>query len=262
MSIKPKISPATPLAIAAVAAALLFVGHAARISSAVAAQEKPAGRGQIDQKRLMSADKYPGEWLTTGRDFGKGHYSPLAQINTKNIDRLGFAWDYHTNTIRGLEATPVVVDGVMYTTGSIGQVYALDAKTGKELWTYDPHNDMRVNQRACCDEVNRGVAVWKGKVYVASFDAHLIALDAATGHELWRADTVVDKKRAYTSTGAPQVAGKVVVIGNAGGEYDARGYVSAYDLDTGKLAWRFYTVPGDPSKPQESPELDVAIKTW
>ena len=121
---------------------------------------------------------------------------------------------------------------------------------------------MRVNQRSCCDEVNRGVAVWHGKVYVASFDAHLIALDAATGRELWHADTVDDKKRAYTSTGAPQVAGKVVVIGNAGGEYDARGYVTAYDLDTGKFAWRFYTVPGDPSKPQESPELDVAIKTW
>ena len=262
MPLNSKIASATPLATAAVAAMLLFVGHAARVSPALAAQEKPVARGQIDQKRLMAADKHPGEWLTTGRDFGKGHYSPLTQINTKNIDRLGFAWDYHTNTIRGLEATPIVVDGVMYTTGSIGQVYALDAKTGKELWTFDPHNDMRVNQRACCDEVNRGVAVWHGKVYVASFDAHLIALDATTGRELWRADTVDDKKRAYTSTGAPQVAGKVVVIGNAGGEYDARGYVTAYDLDTGKLAWRFYTVPGDPSKPQGSPELDIAIKTW
>jgi quinohemoprotein ethanol dehydrogenase len=264
MLVKPKITSAAPLAIAAVAAALLFVGHAARVSSALAAGAQGAtpDRGQIDQKRLMGADKDPGEWLTTGRDFGKGHYSPLAQINTKTVDRLGFAWDYDTKTIRGLEATPVVVDGVMYTSGSIGQVYALDAKTGKELWTFDPHNDMRVNQRSCCDEVNRGVAVWRGKVYVASFDAHLIALDAATGRELWRADTVVDKKRAYTSTGAPQIAGKVVVIGNSGAEYDARGYVSAYDLDTGKFAWRFYTVPGDPAKPQESPELDVAIKTW
>ena len=150
----------------------------------------------------------------------------------------------------------------MYTSGSVGEVYALDAKTGKQLWTYDPHNDMRVNQRACCDEVNRGVAVWRGKVYVASFDGHLIALDAATGQQLWREDTVVDKSRAYTSTGAPQIAGRVVVIGNAGAEYDARGYVSAYDLDTGRLAWRFFTVPGDPSKPQENPELEVALRTW
>jgi quinohemoprotein ethanol dehydrogenase len=247
-----------------VAAALQLTINAARISPARAADAQGGApvRGQVDEKRLMSVDKHPGEWLTTGRDSGKGHYSPLAQINTKNIERLGFAWQYDTNTIRGLEATPIVVDGVMYTSGSVGQVYALDAKTGKELWTYAPHNDMRVNQRSCCDEVNRGVAVWHGKVYVGSYDGHLIALDASSGKELWSADTIVDKKRAYVSSGAPQVAGKVVLIGNAGGEYDARGYVSAYDLESGKLAWRFFTVPGDPAKPQESPDLDVALKTW
>ena len=218
-------------AIALTAAALSLAVYYQNNLPALADEQNPAARGQVDQKRLMAADKHPGEWLTTGRDFGKGHYSPLAQINTKTVDRLGFAWDYHTNTIRGLEATPVVVDGVMYTTGSVGQVYALDAQTGKELWTYDPHNDMRVNQRACCDEVNRGVAVWQGKVYVASFDAHLIALKAATGREIWRADTVVDKKKAYTSTGAPQIAGGVVVIGQGGADFaDGRGYVSAYDL--------------------------------
>ncbi|HXX19514.1 MAG TPA: PQQ-binding-like beta-propeller repeat protein [Candidatus Acidoferrum sp.] len=260
MSVKGKLSAAIGIA---AASAVLFLAFAGSRASAVADGQQAAARaGQVDLKRLIAADKRPGEWLTQGRDFGKGHYSPLAQINTTNVGRLGFAWQYDTNTIRGLEATPIVVDGVMYTSGSIGQVYALDAKTGKEIWTYDPHNDMRVNQRACCDEVNRGVAVWRGKVYVASFDGHMIALDAATGRELWRADTVIDKKKAYTSTGAPQIAGKVVVIGNAGAEYDARGYVSAYDLDTGKLAWRFFTVPGDPSKPQENPELDVALKTW
>ena len=150
----------------------------------------------------------------------------------------------------------------MYTSGSTGKAYALDAKTGKELWSFDPHADLRVNRAACCDEVNRGVAVWHGKVYVASFDGILYALDAATGKILWHADTITDKKIGYSVTGAPEVAGHVVVIGNAGAEYDARGYVSAYDLDTGKFAWRFYTVPGDPSKPQESPELEVAVKTW
>jgi len=219
-------------------------------------------RGQVDLTRLVAADKDPNQWFTTGRDLSKGHYSPLAQISRSNVSRLGFAWDYDTHTQRGLEATPLVVDGVMYTSGSVGQVYALNAKTGRELWTFDPKNDLRVNQRACCDEVNRGVAVWKGKVYVASFDGHLFALDAGTGSTLWKVDTIVDRKRAYTSTGAPEVAGKVVVIGNAGAEYDARGYVSAYDLDTGKFAWRFYTVPGDPSKPYENPELEMAAKTW
>ncbi len=241
---------------------LAALAAGAALLCALAADGQAVGRGQIDQKRLMAADKHPGEWLTQGRDFGKGHYSPLDQINTSNVDRLGFAWQYDTNTVRGLEATPLVVDGVMYTSGSVGQVYALNAKTGKALWTYQPHNDMRVNQRSCCDEVNRGVAVWRGKVYVASYDGHLVALDAAAGKELWSADTIVDRKRAYVSSGAPQVAGKVVVIGNAGAEYDARGYVSAYDLDTGKLAWRFFTVPGDPAKPQENPELEVALKTW
>jgi quinohemoprotein ethanol dehydrogenase len=249
-------------AIGAIAAILALGNYGARIAPARADQSQAPARGQIDLKRLMDADKHPDQWLTTGRDFGKSHYSPLAQINRDNVSRLGFAWDYDTHTVRSLEATPIVVDGVMYTSGSVGHVYALDAKTGKELWTYDPKNDLRVNQRACCDEVNRGVAVWKGKVYVASFDGHLIALDANDGHEIWRVDTIVDKQKAYTSTGAPQIAGKVVVIGNAGAEYDARGYVSAYDLDTGKLAWRFYTVPGDPSKPFENPELEMASKTW
>ena len=253
-----KVSSALVSAVA-ILVLLNFGSHRAPVR---AGQSGGRPRGQIDLKRLLAADKDPNQWLSTGRDLGNGHYSPLAQIHRDNVNRLGFAWDYDTHTVRGLEATPIVVDGVMYTSGSIGQVFALDAKTGKELWTFDPKNDLRVNQRACCDEVNRGVAVWKGKVYVASFDGHLFALDANTGAIVWKADTIVDRKRAYTSTGAPEVAGKVVVIGNAGAEYDARGYVSAYDLDTGKLAWRFYTVPGDPSQPYENPELEMAAKTW
>jgi quinohemoprotein ethanol dehydrogenase len=251
-----------------VSSPLVFL--AAIVSLAVSANRAQPGadetgshrQGEIDLKRLLAADQRPDQWFTTGRDWGKGHYSPLAQINRSNVSRLGFAWDYDTHTQRGLEATPIVVDGVMYTSGSVGQVYALDAKTGRPLWTFDPQNDLRVNQRACCDEVNRGVAVWRAKVYVASFDGHLFSLDASTGRTVWKVDTIVDRKRAYTSTGAPEVAGKVVVIGNAGAEYDARGYVSAYDLDTGKLVWRFYTVPGDPSKPYENPELAIAAKTW
>jgi quinohemoprotein ethanol dehydrogenase len=251
---------ASGFAIAAVVFSL--VGYGMLKVIAFGDQANPAVRGQIDAKRLLAADKHPGEWLTSGRNFGKDHYSPLAQINKQNVDRLGFAWDYDTHTNRGLEATPIVVDGVMYTSGSTGKAYALDAKTGKEIWSFDPHADLRVNREACCDEVNRGVAVWKGKVYVASFDGKLFALDAATGAVIWQADTIIDHKKGYTSTGAPAVAGKVVVIGNGGGEYDARGYISAYDLDTGKFAWRFFTVPGDPSKPYENPELEAAAKTW
>jgi len=244
----------------ALGAALSLAAYHLNHGAALADDDKPAG--QIDRKRLLAADRHPEEWLTAGRDFGKGHYSPLAQINVQTVDRLGFAWDYDTHTNRGLEATPIVVDGVMYTSGSTGKAYALDAKTGKELWSFDPKSDLRVNREACCDEVNRGVAVWKGRVYVASFDGNLFALDAASGSVLWKADTITNKKVGYTVTGAPEVAGNVVVIGNSGGEYDARGYVSAYDLATGKMAWRFFTVPGDPAKPQENPELEAAVKTW
>jgi len=248
------------IAIALAAAAFLVASR----SEKILAQTKPAetAYGQIDRARLLAADKHPDEWLTSGRDFGKSHYSPLAQINKETVSRLGFAWGYHTHTIRGLEATPIVVDRVMYASGSTGIAYALDAKTGKGLWTFDPKSNLVVNRRACCDEVSRGVAVWKGKVYVAAFDGRLFALDAKTGAVLWHVDTIVDHKRGYTVTQAPEVAGSVVVIGNSGGEYDARGYVSAYDLDSGKLAWRFFTVPPAPGQPLENPELKVAQKTW
>jgi len=250
----------TGCAIALAAAAFFIAGHGERIL----AQTKPAetAYGQIGLARLLAADKHPDQWLTSGRDFGKGHFSPLTQINKETVGRLGFAWSYDTHTIRGLEATPIVVDGVMYASGPTGIAYAVDARTGTGLWTFDPKNNLVVNRESCCDEVSRGVAVWRGKVYVASFDGRLFALDAKTGAAIWHVDTIVDHKRGYTITGAPQVAGKVVVIGNAGGEFDARGYVSAYDLDSGKLAWRFFTVPPAPGQPLENPELKAAQKTW
>ncbi|MEP7311400.1 MAG: PQQ-dependent dehydrogenase, methanol/ethanol family [Pseudomonadota bacterium] len=224
------------------------------------APAKPAGK--LDLQRLLAADKEPQSWLTSGRDFGKSHYSPLAQINRDNVRDLGFAWEYRTQTNRGLQATPLVIDGVMYTSGVAGRAYALDARSGKLLWAFDPQVDGQVTRKACCDSVNRGVAVWQGKVYVAALDGRLFALDAATGAVVWQVDTVIDHQRAYTSTGAPEIAGKAVVIGNAGGEYDARGYVTAYDLVTGKQLWRFFTVPGDPKLPFEHPELEWASKTW
>lgn len=221
-----------------------------------------AAFGNVDLERLLAADDEPGQWMTHGRDFGKSHYSPLDQINVDNVGRLGFAWDYDMGTSRGLEATPIVVDGVLYTSGTTGRVYAVDAATGEEIWKFDPESDGQVNRYTCCDEVNRGIAVWEGMVYVGSLDGRMFGLDAATGDVVWEVDTIIYKDRAYTSSGAPEIAGGVVVIGNAGADYDARGYVSAYDLKSGELAWRFFIVPGDPENGYEHPEMEMAARTW
>ncbi len=243
----------------AVAVALVLGGCSHKPAS-MPAPHAPAG--QVDIARLQSLDKEPGAWLTTGRDAGKTHYSPLDAINRDSVKRLGLAWEFRPGTDRGMQATPLVVDGVMYTSGVAGRVYALDAATGRLLWKFEPPLKLKNARGSCCDIVNRGVAVWQGKVYVGSFEGVLYALDASDGKVLWQADTFVDRKRAYSITGAPQIAGSVVVIGNGGAEFDSRGYVSAYELATGKLAWRFYTVPGDPAKPFENPALQRAAKTW
>jgi len=228
----------------------------------VSSAPAPTPPAQVDSKRLLAIDAEPGAWLAGGRDFGSTHYSPLETLTRDNLNTLGFAWDFATGTDRGMEATPIVVDGVMYTSGVAGRVYALEAATGKLLWRFEPPADLKYTRGSCCDQVNRGVAVWQGRVYVASIDGILYSLDAHDGHVLWKADTIVDRTRGYTITGAPQVAGNVVVIGNGGAELDARGYISAYKLDDGTQAWRFFIVPGDPSKPVENPELEQAAKTW
>ncbi len=203
------------------------------------------------------------DWSFPGGDVHDSHFSRLTDIAPGNIAKLGFAWSYDLGTNRVQEATPVVIDGVMYTSGNLGRVYALEATTGKALWTFTPEVDMQVNRAACCDQANRGVAVSDGKVFVGALDGKLYALDAKTGKTLWSVDTIVDHSRGYTITGAPDVAGDLVVIGNAGAEYDTRGYVTAYRLSDGKQAWRFFTVPRDPkSGPQENPELEEALKTW
>jgi quinohemoprotein ethanol dehydrogenase len=202
-------------------------------------------------------------WVTTGGDAGKSHHSLLTDINAKNIASLGLAWQAELGTNRVLEATPIVLNGVLYTSGVAGRAYAFDAETGREIWRFEPDIDMQVNRTVCCDMANRGVAVARGKVFVAALDAKLYALDAKTGKIIWHANTVDDPQRGINSTGAPEVAGDVVVIGNGGAEYDVRGYVSAYDLESGKLAWRFHTVPRDPRLgPQDHPDLETAIKTW
>jgi quinohemoprotein ethanol dehydrogenase len=234
----------------------------AKLAGAAAA----SAPGAVDETRLKAAGSEPQNWFTGGRDKDGTYYSPLTTINADNVKHLGFAWSYDLGSPqRGQEATPIVIDGVMYTSGTWGYVYALDAATGKELWRYDPKPVAFYARNPCCDLVNRGVAVWKGKVYVASSDGRLHALDAADGRKLWEADTIVDHKAPYSSTGAPQIAGGVVVIGNGGGDLGhgaVRGYVSAYDLATGALKWRFFTVPPAPGQAFENPELAAAAKTW
>jgi quinohemoprotein ethanol dehydrogenase len=254
-----------PVRVAILTPRLLF-GAALMLVLGGALAATPGTPGRVDAARLQAANSEPQNWYTGGRDQEGSYYSPLTAINASNVKELGFAWAYDLGSpLRGQEATPLVVDGVMYTSGTWGYVYAVDAATGNELWRYDPKSDFFSARNLCCDLVNRGVAVWKGKVYVAASDGRLHAIDAATGKKIWEADTITDHKLPYASTGAPQIAGDVVVIGNAGadnGHGGVRGYVTAYDLDTGKFKWRFYTVPPDVGQPLENPEMVAAAKTW
>lgn len=196
------------------------------------------------------------------------YFYRVSQVDAENVQDLGVAWEFtdfvvRGRTHRGVEATPVVVDGVMYTSGPWSVVYAIDARTGEQLWQYDPEVDGSYARRACCDAVNRGVRVQDGAVYVGTLDGYLVALDAKTGKLKWKTDTIIDRTRSYTITGAPSIAGNNVIIGNGGAEIGVRGYVTALDRETGELAWRFFLVPGDPAAgPDEHPEVTEARKTW
>ena len=216
----------------------------------------------VDQQRIINAEREPGNWMSHGRTYDEQRYSPLRQVNDGNVQRLGLAWTHKLDVDRGVEATPIVVDGVMYTTGAWSIVYALDAASGRLLWKFDPKVNRALGGTGCCDVVNRGVAVWGNRVFVAAFDGRLIALDARSGKPVWSADTVLDHQRNYTSTGAPRIVKGLVLIGNGGAEFGVRGYVSAYDANSGKLAWRFHTVPGDPKLPPENAAMAKARETW
>ena len=221
---------------------------------ALAACNQGGGGGgkvaNVDGARIIAA-KSNGEWLSYGRTYDEQRFSPLDKINAGNVGQLGLAWMYEFDTDRGQEATPVMVDGVLYTTTAWSKVFAFDAKTGALKWSYDPKVEGKKGFDACCDVVNRGVAVWKGKVYVGALDGRLIALDAATGKEAWSVQTT-DTSRPYTITGAPRVIKDKVLIGNGGGEYGVRGYLSAYDVNDGKLIWRFYTTPNPNGQPDNA----------
>lgn len=205
------------------------------------------------------------DWPLHGGGWSEQRFSPLDQINSQTVDELGLAWEfsdivYRGRTHRGMEASPIVADGVMYLTGPWSVVYALNAQTGQQLWSYDPEVEGAWARKACCDAVNRGVALHEGTIFVATLDGYLDALDANTGNRVWRTDTLADRSLSYTITGAPRIAGDLIVIGNGGAELGVRGYVSAYEASSGELAWRFYTVPG--AGPDEHPEVATARATW
>lgn len=221
----------------------------------------PAIVADVDDARIVRADQEPGNWMSHGRTYTEQRFSPLKRISDHNAGELGLAWYYDLDTNRGQEATPIVVDGVMYFTTAWSKVFALDAATGALRWSYDPKVNPEWAVNACCDVVNRGVAVWKGKIFFATLDGRLVALDAGTGKLVWETLTI-DRNFRYSITGAPRVAKGKVLIGNGGAEMGVRGYVSAYDADTGKLVWRFYTVPGNPAKGFESAVMETAAKTW
>ena len=219
--------------------------------------------GFVTESRLLDADNETTNWLSHGRTYDEKRFSPLKQINDKNIDQLNLAWSFEMPDKRGLEGTPIVVDGVMYTVGAWSVVYAHNAKTGDLLWQYNPEVPEKILVRGCCGPVSRGVAVYKDKVYLGAFHGWLIALDRTTGKVVWKTLTI-DPDKDYTITGAPRVFKGNVLIGNGGAEYGVRGYLSAYDAETGVMNWRFYTVPGNPADPlaNPTPALKRAAETW
>jgi len=241
------------LALCGAAAAQDAKGSAAHIKAVTAA---------IDGTAIKANAATSKDWPAVGLDYGETRFSKLNQINADNVKNLGLAWSYNLDSSRGVEATPIVVDGIMYVTAPWSVVHAIDARTGKGIWTFDPEVSREKGFRGCCDVVNRGVALHKGKIFVGAYDGRLIALDAVTGKKVWEKDTIIDHSHSYTITGAPRVANGKVIIGNGGAEYGVRGYVTAYDAETGNQAWRWFVVPGDPAKPYEDESMAAAAKTW
>jgi quinohemoprotein ethanol dehydrogenase len=202
------------------------------------------------------------EWPLRGGKFDEKYFSPLTQITKENVGTLGLAWIGDVDSTRGLEATPIVVDGVIYVTSTWSRVFAFEAASGEELWRYDPQVPRDIGRMLCCDIVNRGVAVHDGNVFFGTLDGRLISLDAKTGKPAWIVNTIDDPEYPYTITGAPRVIKGRVVIGNSGADRGVRGYVTAYDAKTGAEEWRFWVVPEGPNDPPENEDVAAALETW
>jgi len=207
-----------------------------------------------------------GEWVTHGRDDSEQRYSPLKQVNADNVSQLGLAWYANLSERGQWQSTPVVADGRIYVTTPWSKVYAFDAQSGKQLWKYDPKVPRELAATSlCCNNSNRGVAYWKGKVILGTLDGRLVAIDAKKGTLAWETQTT-NPNDAMSITGAPRVGNGIVFIGQAGAEFHQRGYMSAYSADTGKQLWKFFLVPGDPAKGADGaasdPVMAMAAKTW
>lgn len=243
-------------------AAMLMVGALGAEAEQLTAAKIKAITAGVDKAAVLANEADSRNWLTHGLDYAETRFSRLDRITTENVGELGLAWSHGLNSRRGVEATPIVVDGVMFVTASWSIVHALDARTGEALWVYDPEVPRDYAYKGCCDVVNRGVALHKGKVFVGTYDGRLVAIDAATGTRVWEQDTVIDREKSYTITGAPRVYNGKVIIGNGGAEFGVRGYITAYDAETGEQLWRWFSVPGDPSKPFEDISMERAAATW
>ena len=241
----------------------LLVIATALMSFASHANSQPAAQ-TVNESSIMNPG---GEWLSHGRTYQEQRFSPLDSVNRDNVDELDLVWSFKFDTARGMEATPIVHDGVIYVSTGWSHVHAIDARSGEELWHYDAKVPKAQLAKTCCGPVNRGVAIWQEdsdsplQVFFGALDGRLIALDAATGMENWSVQSTPTDGN-YSVTGAPRIVKGMIIIGNGGAELGVRGYVSAYDVTTGEMKWRFYTVPGDRNKPQENAALEAALETW
>ena len=241
----------------------LLVIATALMSLASHANSQPAAQ-TVNESSIMNPR---GEWLSYGRTYREQRFSPLDSVNRNNVDELDLVWSFKFDTARGMEATPIVHDGVIYVSTGWSHVHAIDARSGEELWHYDAKVPKAQLAKTCCGPVNRGVAIWQEdsdsplQVFFGALDGRLIALDAATGMENWSVQSTPTDGN-YSVTGAPRIVKGMIIIGNGGAELGVRGYVSAYDVTTGEMKWRFYTVPGDRNKPQENAALEAALETW
>jgi quinohemoprotein ethanol dehydrogenase len=251
------------LGYALIAALALVSCKAATNENEAADRSAATGAGKVDAA-LLTTGGDGRDWAMTGFNYQEQRFSPLTQINAGNVGQLGLAWYADMPDARGQEATPIVIDGKLFVTGPWSKVFAYDAGTGQKLWEFDPGVSREKGVQACCDVVNRGVAAWKGRLYLGTIDGRLIALDAATGKQDWSVQTT-DNSKPYTITGAPRVVKGMVVIGNGGAEFGVRGYVTAYDAATGAKKWRFYTVP-NPTGAADGEASDAAMAkvapTW
>jgi alcohol dehydrogenase (cytochrome c) len=200
---------------------------------------------QVTAERLLNSSKEPQNWLMYSGDYAGHRYSALDQINTSNAGSLAPKWVYQTMAGGKFEGTPLVVDGILYGTGQDDRVFALDARSGRPIWQYQ--QALPVDIRPCCGRVNRGVAILGDKVFVATLDAHVVALDSKTGNVVWEVNTA-EHAKGYSFTLAPLVIKNLVIVGVSGGEYGIRGFIDAYDAATGARKWRFNTIPG-PGEP-------------